>query len=234
MNRVRHTAMHGWVCLSLAAAPAPVLAQTVVLDEGEFTIFVEGQRAGTESFAIRRNGTGPEAIVIAEGIVTIRGPAGPSQMRPILQARADLAPVQYLNQLEGQEVSDVQIRSQGQHFIAAIRSSEGERERELRAREGTVILDLRVAHHYFFVAARTERVGGAIPVVEPQSGRQLRLEVAAVDDVSITIAGASVPARRVRLGTGDQIRDVWFDDLGRVLQVDIPEAAYRAVRTSTQ
>ena len=234
MNRKRrlppiHTSLP-WLTLAFCVAPTILFAQTVVLDQGAFTVFLAGEEVGTETFAIRRNGNGAEATIMANGVVTVEGTLGPTQMRPVLQTAANRAPLAYHNRLEGEDVSEVTVTSRGQHFIAVIRSSEGERERELRAREGTVILDQNVAHHYYFIASRTERVGGVIPVVEPRTGRQLQLQISAVDQVELTIAGAPIQSRRVRLDSGGQVRDVWFDDQGRVLQVDIAALGYRAVR----
>ena len=220
----------GTIFLLTVAVPQELSGQSILLDEGTFTLFIGGEEVGTETFEIRRRGNGPDATILANGVVTMEGPRGPTQMWPILRASASREPLLYENRLEGGEISQVVVTSRGRHFIAEIRSSEGERERELRAQEGAVILDDGVAHHYFFVATRTEREGATLPIVIPRTGRQLRFEVTSVTVVDFPMGRGQIQARRVRLVSGDDTRDVWFDGQGRVLQVDIPGLDYRAVR----
>ena len=229
LRRIPPLAM-GAVLALTAAYSQELSGQSILLDEGTFTLFIGGEEVGTETFEIRRNGNGPDATILASGIVTMEGPRGPTQMWPILRAAANREPLLYQNRLEGGEISEVVVTSRGRHFIAEIRSAEGDRERELRAQEGAVILDEWVAHHYFFVATRTEREGTIVPVVIPRTGRQLRFEVTSVAVVEFPMGREQIQSRRVRLVSGDDTRDVWFDEQGRVLQVDIPGLGYRAVR----
>lgn len=217
--------------LAFTAASAPELSgQSILLDEGTFTLYIGGEEVGTETFEIRRRGNGPDATIFANGVVTMEGPRGPTQMWPILSATANREPLRYENRLEGGEISQLVVTSRGRHFIAEIRSAEGDRERELRAPEGAVILDEWVAHHYFFLATRTEPVGTIVPVVIPRMARQLNFQVTSVDMVEFPMERGQIWSRRVRLVSGDDTRDVWFDGQGRVLQVDIPRLDYRAVR----
>src|SRR5687767_15403692 len=60
-----------WFALFVIAARAPLTAQTVVLDEGSFKLRVGGQDVGTETFLIRQNGAGENAVVIATGRVAL-------------------------------------------------------------------------------------------------------------------------------------------------------------------
>ena len=54
-----------------AGLAAPASAQTVRLDEGTFRILVNGREVGTETFSLRQNGTGADAVVIAQGKVIL-------------------------------------------------------------------------------------------------------------------------------------------------------------------
>lgn len=223
--------------LALAAAlllpvldgPNPVSAQTVVLDEGTFTIFLSGEEVGTETFTIRRRGSGAEATFLANAVVTLEGADG-SQMRPTLQTENDLSPVAYENVIEGGDVSSVSIRNMGRRFVARISSSAGDRERELRAEPSARLLDRGVAHQYWFLAGATEREGVTIPVLLPRTGDQISLRVQSVTTEALDVGGQRVQARHVRLAQGSDTRDVWFDDQGRVLRVEIPGEGFRAVR----
>lgn len=219
--------------LLLAAAGAGELrGQNVILDEGTFSLYLDGEEAGSETFAIRRQGTGAEASLLANATIVLRTSDGTVRMRPYLKAGPDRAPLLYESALEGTEVSMVMVSSTGRHFVARIRSEAGERERELRARDGSVFLDREVAHHHYFLGGLAERPGARIPTVEPRTGAQSELTVESVTSETIRIGGTSVEARRVDFAGGEAGRVVWFDEQGRVLRVDIPSRGYRAVRQS--
>ncbi len=59
----------GFAAIAMIAAPAA--GQTVRLDEGTFRILVDGREVGTETFSLRQNGTGADAVVIAQGRVVL-------------------------------------------------------------------------------------------------------------------------------------------------------------------
>lgn len=216
----------------LAPSDAPLAAQTVVLDEGTFDIFVEDSHVGTETFTIRREGSGPDALVWANATVSIEG-ARRSLMRPVVKARTDYSPLEYDNTIEGDEVSAVSLDHMGRHFSVRISSAAGEREREMPVRPSTVLLEQGVAHHYWFLADAIGREGAAVVAVVPRSGEQLRVQVTSVTPETISAGGARVDTRRVTLTTGSEERSVWFDGQGRVLRVDVPATGYRAVRVGS-
>lgn len=213
--------------LAAAGGPPAAPAQTVVLDEGTFTVFVSDREVGTETFTIRRQGSGEDATILANAVVTMDGPAG-SQMRPTLRTASDRSPAVYENPIEDGDVSMVEILNMGRRFVATISSTAGQQERELRARQGSRLLDRWVAHHHWFLGQMSE--GTTIPVLIPRIGEQVTLTVASVGTESLAVDGRRVQARRVHLTGGDETRDVWFDDEGRVLQVEVPAQSYRAVR----
>src|SRR5690606_37723096 len=62
-------ALFGFAAVALLATPAA--GQTVQLDEGTFRILVGGREVGTETFSLRQNGTGEDAVVIAQGRVVL-------------------------------------------------------------------------------------------------------------------------------------------------------------------
>lgn len=231
MNRVPriHRPTLLWAAAGFLAAgtAAPSAAQTVVVDEGTFTLFVSGQEVGSETFTIRRQGSGEDATFLANAVVTMSGAAG-SEMRPTLRTGSDRSPVVYENAIEDGDVSMVGIRNMGRRFVATISSTAGQQERELRAQQGSRLLDRWVAHQHWFLEGVTE--GQTIPVLVPRTGDQVTLTVVSVATEPLDVGGRRVQARRVRLTGGAEDRDVWFDDQGRVLQVEVPGQEYRAVR----
>lgn len=205
----------------------PAGAQTAVIDEGVFTVYVAGRQVGNEAFTIRRQGSGGGATYLANAVVGIEG-AEAFEMRPTLRADSDRTPALYENPIQDGDISRVEVRNMGRRYVAAIRSEAGERVRELRAEQGTRLLDPWVAHHHWFLGEVTE--GQSIPVLVPRTGEQVRLTVASVATGPFKLAGRTVEARRVSLVGSGRDRIVWFDEQGRVLQVEVEGEEYRAVR----
>lgn len=215
----------------VSTVPVRGAAQSVVLDEGTFTVFLSGREVGTESFSIRREGAGGDATLVANAVVSLEDNHA-TQMRSSLRTGGDRSLLLYQNEIRGGDVTFVSVDASGRHLVARIRSTAGERERELRSREGIVLLDRWVAHQYWFLAPRTDREGAVVNVVIPRSGQEIRMEVARVTAETVQVGGQAIRARHVRLVSGSDARDLWFDEQGRVVQVEVPSQDYRAVRQS--
>lgn len=215
---------------TIASAAGSAAAQNVVLDEGTFQIYRGGAPVGTETFTIRRVGSGDDAHVLANAVVEMQLPTGRRELRPLLRAGADFALSAYQMEVSGDEVVSVAVTATDRRFVARTRSESGEREREYRGGEGTLVLDEGVAHQYYFLGPAADR-GGAVPVIVPRTGEQARLEVRDAGTESLRIGGRTVEARHVILSGEGQTHEVWFDERGRVLRVSIPALDYQAVRT---
>lgn len=206
-------------------------AQVVTLDDGTFRITVDGREAGSETFQIRRSGSGDAAQVIATAEIRLEVPEGRLDLRPALQASgADMAVSAYQIKVSGAVQEEITVTLGERRFRTQIRSERGEREREFRAAPGTLLLDSGVAHQYYFLATRIGSEGGTVPVISPRQGTQFDLRVVPVGTESIRIGGAQVEARRFRLEGPDGVRELWTDAEGRVLRVEIPEQGYVATR----
>jgi len=229
------TVRTGLGVLGLLAGLAGALpAQTVTLDEGTFRLMVGGQEAGTENFTIRRNGGGESAVVIATGQVVLDAGRGGQQINADLQvAGPALRPAAYQVKVEGQDAQQIAGRVAGGRFSARIVSSSGEMMREYLASDGAVVADEGVAHHYYFVAQRVGSAGARVPIIIPRENRQVSAQVSASTKVAINIGGRSVQASRFSVTiAGAPERQVWVDDQGRVLRLEIPARNYVAERTS--
>ncbi len=210
-----------------------VVAQSVVVDEGSFTISVNGRRAGTEDFAIRRSGVGPDAQIIATAEITITGREGRLDLRPALQVVGGvMAVAAYQMKISGSRDEEVFVTAGEGRFLLRMRSDRGERERELRAAPGTLLLDTDVAHQHYFLTHRLLALGRSLPVILPREGRQDDLTITDSGPDSVRIAGQDVESRHIRLSIGQDIRDVWIDPDGRVLRVADTSSGYTAVRTA--
>lgn len=103
-------------------------------------------------------------------------------------------------------------------------------QREYRASDRTAVLEEHVSHQYFLVAQFIDAGGGPVMILSPAEGRQGRLELVSTESEPFRLGNEVLEARHLRLQGGGSVRDVWIDDQGRVLRVEIPAAGFRAER----
>ncbi len=219
--------LNAFACLALAASAAA--AQGVVVDQGQFSVSVAGQRVGTEDFTIRRAGFGRDDAIFANGVVSLTGEGGPQEIRPLLRAvPPDGVVAGYQVEVVGQDGLELQLTRAGRRYVAVLRSALGEEDREFQARADTRILDRDVAHHYYFL--KDIREGGTAHALEPRSRSQTNLTAGPSVEEDLLLGRNVVTARRVEFDASGDLRIVWFDRLGRVLRVEIPARDYVAER----
>ena len=208
---------------------APLSAQTTVVDEGSFRLSIRGTPVGTETFAIRRSGTGDAATHVAQGRIALDSG---EQTRALLQVEGpDLRPSAYQIEVTGPEKQSIRGQAAGNRFRATIVSTAGETMREYIASEGAIVLDDGVAHQYYFLAGSVD--GGRVPIIIPRQSRQISASVSSAGTESIRVAGVSVSARRIVVEpAGLPQRIVWVDGEGRVLRLEIPDESFVAERTA--
>lgn len=204
-------------------------AQTTVVDEGTFVLRENGREVGREIFSIRRSGTGPGAVVIAQGRVDL-GEA--DDLVTSLEVSGEgFRPATYAVQVEGSEPQRIAGRVSGGRFSARIISPAGEMMREYLAGEGAVIIDEGVAHQYYFISQRLRGDAFTVPVIIPRQSRQVSASVSVGAAESISIGGQSVTARRLEVRpAGLPSRSVWIDAAGRILRLEIADRGMVAER----
>jgi hypothetical protein len=219
------------ILASLLWAPG-VGAQNFAVDEGTFLLFENGREVGTETFTIRRAGTGEEARWIARGIVEFSGSAGSWSMAPALEAQGDrLTLAAYQLKVSGDQEEEIYVSLSGRRYLAKVVSDEGEQMREFRAVPGLLLLEDGVAHQYFLLRPYLEGEGTTLTALIPRRSRQIRMRVVSVGTETISLpGGVSVPARHFRLEAGEDSREVWLDEQDRVVRVQIPATGFRADR----
>lgn len=218
---------------AVAGLPMSASAQQVTVDEGEFTVFLDGREAGTETFSIRRAGPTESATVVSHAEVELQLPGGLRKVEPAMRTTGPGMLVEaYQVRVTGDMEADVQVALADRRYLARVRTERGEQQREYRARADAVLLEDQVAHQYFFVAAAAEGGAVEIPVILPRSGEEFTATVVTVGTESVTIGGETIRARHLRIEGPGGDREVWVDDRNRVLRVEIPSEGYRAVRTA--
>jgi hypothetical protein len=209
----------------------PASAQTVTVDEGTFRVLVGGREVGTETFTIRQNGTGADAVVIAQGRVNL--PEAAEVLANVQFGGAMLRPVAYDVELRGSGARRIRAAIAGGRASARTVSAGGEAMKEYLVSDGAVLLDEGVAHHHYFLARRAAGGATRVPVIIPRENRQVQATVSAGGEENISIGGNSVRARKLTIElTGGDTRTIWVDGSNRVLKVEIPAKSYVAVRSS--
>jgi hypothetical protein len=210
----------------------PVQAQTVRLDEGTFRVLVAGREVGMETFSIRQNGAGADAVIIAQGRVVLEQNGGSELVANVQLTGAGLRPVAYDLELRGGDARRIHGSVTGRRASARITAG-SETFREYLVTDGAVVLDDGVAHHYYFVAQRVAAGATSVPIMIPRESRQVQATITAGGQESISAGGSTVQARRLTVQPeGSDVRTVWVDGSGRVLRVEVPARNYVAVRTT--
>lgn len=218
------------VLLAAALATAPAAAQTTVIDEGTFRLSLRGTPVGTETFAIRRSGSGDASTIVAQGRISLDSG---EQSRALLQVEGPaLRPSAYQIEVAGAEKQSIRGQAAGNRFRATIVSTAGETMREYLASEGAVVLDDGVAHQHYFLATAVDG-DGRVPIIIPRQSRQISASIRDAGRESITVAGSQVNARRIEIEpAGMSRRVVWVDAQDRVLRFEIPDDRYLAERSA--
>ena len=211
------------------AAPGAAAPQGVVVDQGRFAVTLGGRSAGTEEFTIRRAGLGGDAAIFANGTVSLNRGGATQQIAPLLRA---LPPEgiasQYQVEVTGVDAMALRLRLAQRRYVAVIQSEVGEEQREFPAQADTRVLEVDVAHHYYFL--RDVREGSVTPALEPRLRSHVQLSAGPPSDEELRLGQTVVPARRVEFASGEDRRIVWFDRVGRVLRVEMPARGYVAER----
>ena len=211
--------------------PSAVGAQGIVVDQGQFTVRIAGATVGTESFVIRRAGLGRDDAIFANGVASVRVDGAQREIRPLLRALPpDGVTESYQVAVTGPDALEARLARSGRRYVATIQSAVGAEDREFQARADTRVIELGLAHHYYFL--RDVREGRQVHVIEPRSRRQVTLTVGSRTEEELPLGPNTVTARRVELTSDEEDhRTVWYDRQGRVLRVEIPSLDYVAERT---
>ena len=209
------------------AATLPAGAQVVPVDDAVFVLYRDGAAIGEEHVSLHRLGLGQDGRFIGQSEIRLRDG---TEMRPRLEASLDMRPATYQNKFTGAEVGEVVLSRAGRRLIARVQTASGEAQREFRVTGTTVILEPEVVLLYYFLRPWADTAGTELTVLEPRAGSQAGYTLEPSGSEEIRIGRFTVSTVRVRLGAGDDVREIWFDDEGRVIRLEIPSTGFRAER----
>ncbi|MEO7510677.1 MAG: hypothetical protein ABIZ91_02855 [Gemmatimonadaceae bacterium] len=214
-----HTRLFTAILLTSLAGAEARAQSTQIIDQGSFTIMLNGQRAGREEFRIEATpGVGGTEIVARATVVF-----GDRRLSPALRADSAGAPSEY--QIESRGTTSGVERWSGKitrgRVSARINSARGESAKEYIVTDGAIIIDDDVFHQYYFVAANAQKT--SIAIVIPRRNTQMLVKVAAAGSEQVTVGTTEIDARHLVITEpSGATREVWVDARGRVLKVAIP------------
>jgi hypothetical protein len=223
-------AMRPLTLLAFAAGSvaSPLPGQVTTIDEGSFTITINGERVGREDFRIRSTpgSNGPEVVATANVSYASR--------RVLPQMRADSAgvPSQYVVEVRDGPATGERVEGLvGRGRVSAhVKNARGESANEFVVSQGALVIDDDVFHQYYFITRRKNPVG-AVSVIVPRRNTQVTMRVADAGTEKLTIGGTPLDAHRYTIADpGGADREVWADASGRLLKVAIPSRGVVALR----
>ncbi len=221
--------------LLLTLLPLGAYGQNVVVDENAFRIYLNGEEVGREEFSIRQIGPSQQGRFFLTGTVDLELATGAIGLAPAMDVQgATLDVSEYQIRVTGTEATDISVRVPGDRYLVRTVSASGEQLREFRAGPGSILLDQGVVHHHYLLNPFLEN-GPAVSlsILAPRGGQQSRMTLSLVGREEIRVGGILVPdARRFHLEGGNSSRDIWFDNQGRILRLEIPSQGYTAERES--
>ena len=215
------------VAVGATVIASPLPSQVATLDEGSFTILVNGERVGREDFRIRSTPGANGLEIVATATVTY------ANRRVLPQMRADSGgvPSRYVVDVkEGPTLTEHVEGMVGRGRVSAlVKNARGESANEFVASPGALVIDDDVFHQYYFLT-RQKKVG-AVSVIAPRRNTQVTMRVADAGTETLSIGGTALDARRYAIADpGGMDREVWADASGRVLKVAIPSKGVVALR----
>jgi hypothetical protein len=216
------------LAIALSTTDSAALAQgSRIVDEGSFTITVNGRTAGRESFRISATSRGDVTEYLARAEVTY----GDRRVTPELRAGAEGTVVDYTVTTKSGSLSESWKGAVARGRLnATIASGRGTAAREYMVPAGIILLDDEIIHHHWFLVLRSK--SGGMPVVVPRrSDVQANVAMTTVGEETLQISNHGVPATHLRATiAGGEVHDIWVDKSGRLLKVAVPARGLVAIR----
>jgi hypothetical protein len=199
----------------------------VPLDDAVFSLLRDGEAVGTEHVTLHRMGLGQDARIIGQSEILLQDG---SEMRPRLEATTDMRVTTYQSKFTGGETGEVMVSRAGRRLVARTRTASGEAQREFRASDRTVVLEPEVVLLYYLLRPWLADAPETVRLLAPRSGDQISVNIVPLGSTRIRLGRRVVDAMHWRMEANGEPRDLWFDDEGRVLALEIPGRGFRAER----
>ncbi len=198
-----------------------------LLDSGTFVLSVGSREVGTESFVVLKG----DSRTLAQGRIEMRD-GRVLRTSLCITDSGGTSPHRYEASISGDDSASVRMVRLGGRLESRRQGFWGESLREYPGGPSTVVLENGVAHHYFVLREILNRVGS----------EELYAVAPIADEAFAFQAGARQPsgsppsevdsggAGALRLQGADGRREVWFDEFGRLIRIEIEKTGFAAVR----
>lgn len=216
------------LALAVGLFSQPAGSQALVLDEGTFSLFVNGERIGREDFSLRA-GRGADGGYVAQGNLL----NGDLRRSVVLTVDSLGAPLRFqLDTREGGKVvASIAGQLERQVWSGRVVRAGGESAREFRLPQDTFIAEMGVVHQLWLVLRLGE--GRPITLLAPSGPTQVRVIAEEQAPDRVTIGLREFVARRWvlrRLDDSAVLWELWTDPAGRLLKAVHRESALEALR----
>lgn len=190
------------------------------LDDGRFEIRTGDRRIGTETFAIRREGS----RLRAAGRVSTTGVDG-GTVNVILQTGPDQRPEQYRYVSSVGPIQGVEATFERGRLRLHLTTDEGERWTELVAEGPTAVLEDGLAHHFFLLFRQLpeDPSGASLQVVIPSRSETATARVRGGAQTTVQVGEERRQATRYEVEVDGRTYGVWSGAEGRILRVEAVE-----------
>ncbi|MDA1080964.1 MAG: hypothetical protein O2973_04670 [Gemmatimonadetes bacterium] len=214
--------------LALALVARPSGAQVVVLDEGSFTLYKDGERIGREDFSIR-TAPGPDGpTLVAQATVAI----GTRRIAPGINADTTGFPASYQREVRdsGKVLESYSGQAVRGRFSSRLLLPGGESAREFRLPTGAVAADDDIIHQLWFISRRG--AGAIVPVLVPRRNtvESVIIQRVGTERISIDLRRFDTVHLTLQTTATGEIRDVWITMDGRIIKAAIPSLGLVALR----
>ena len=219
--------------LAALLACAPVLTETLaaqhVVDRGTLLITQQGELVGREDFVVergRRSGA-PDGFTIAS-VVSYPAERPTRRLTSVLEFGPDSQPAATRVDAEDGELRRVLIRLGPRRVTVRVVTPTGEAAREYPSAPRHLVLDDSLfAPH----AVALPAPAGPVHSITLREGIRGSAEVTDHGSDATAVGATQRTLHHVSVTAGGERRDLWYDELGRLVKLAIPGRGLTAVRS---
>jgi len=205
-----------------------------VIDAGTFTLYVDGERVGEERFVIREDRGGDVGPIYRTGAqLNLKLENRTSRIKVAFEGIGSRCRLRrYEVEISGVAARTLVAEARGNRIGLRVRSPGGEEMKEFLTRGETTVLDLNIAHHYFFILKQLGSGNSATTyILNPRQRSLQQMTIADRGVESTGIAGRNVQLRHVTATAEDgTVHHVWTRD-NKIMKVEVPALQFVAERS---